>query len=204
MKNKTKTAAKKQIMNARHIDFIGKLKQGMTSAEASRAVGISECYGRQLMMKEQFQVALKEGQKMLEQANNATAQRVILELARIAFAEPSTFYNENGTVKQPHEWNHEMRCAVSGIETFEEFQGRGEERELIGFTKKLKFYDKNAALKSLTGILGLDSAPKAPVGPDGKPLPQTQVTGYIVVPAKDIAEGNVDQAIRIKQAGNGK
>jgi hypothetical protein len=39
--------------------------------------------------------------------------------------------------------------SVASVEVFEEFQGPGEDRQLIGYTKKVKLWDKNAAIDKL-------------------------------------------------------
>ena len=54
-----------------------------------------------------------------------------------------------------HEIPEEIRRAISGLETFEEFEGFGKDREKIGDTKKLKFWDKPRALELLGKHLGL-------------------------------------------------
>lgn len=73
----------------------------------------------------------------------------------MALSDLRNVYNEDGTLKLPHEWSDEAAAAVAGVEVFEEFSGRGENRELIGYTKKVKSYDKVRALEILSKNLGL-------------------------------------------------
>jgi phage terminase small subunit len=77
------------------------------------------------------------------------AERVLLELGKIGFSDISKAYNDDGTLKLLKDWPEELKGVISGVETFEEFSGRGENRELVGFTKKLRTYDKVKALELL-------------------------------------------------------
>ena len=44
---------------------------------------------------------------------------------------------------------------MAGLDVFEEYEGRGQDREFLGYTKKIKFTDKLKALISLGEHLGL-------------------------------------------------
>ena len=46
-------------------------------------------------------------------------------------------------------------AAISSVESFEEYQGRGDDREYIGDTKKIKMYSKEKALELLGKQLGM-------------------------------------------------
>jgi phage terminase small subunit len=49
----------------------------------------------------------------------------------------------------------DARRAIAGIEIVEEFEGSGKDREQIGYTKKIKFWDKPKALENLGKHLGI-------------------------------------------------
>lgn len=78
-----------------------------------------------------------------------TRENIIAELARIALSDIGEMFNEDGTMKPLHEIPEDTRRAIAGVDVDELFEGRGEEREHIGFTKKLKMWDKNKALELL-------------------------------------------------------
>ena len=48
-----------------------------------------------------------------------------------------------------------MKATISSLEVLEEWEGTGEDRRLVGHTKKLKFWDKNTALVNAMKHLGL-------------------------------------------------
>jgi phage terminase small subunit len=58
-------------------------------------------------------------------------------------------------VKSPSEWDDDTAAAVSSIEIIEEFSGSGEDRKLSGLTKRVRLWDKNAALEKAMKHLGL-------------------------------------------------
>ena len=67
-------------------------------------------------------------------------QRIMLELKRIAVVDIRDVFDDNGNLKDIKKLSPELASCVQSIETFEEFQGEGKDREFIGYTKKIKFY----------------------------------------------------------------
>ena len=88
-------------------------------------------------------------------AAGLTVERVLEEVLRLSFSDPRKLLRADGTVKDPSEWDDETAAAVSSIEIVEEFSGSGEDRKLSGYTKKSKFWDKNAAIEKAMKHLGL-------------------------------------------------
>ena len=58
-------------------------------------------------------------------------------------------------LKNIHDIDESTRRAISSLETFEEFEGYGDNREKIGDTKKIKLIDKTKALELLGKHLGM-------------------------------------------------
>ncbi|MGA8530915.1 MAG: terminase small subunit [Acidobacteriaceae bacterium] len=90
----------------------------------------------------------------IEQARMAgkleiTAERVLGEIARLAFFDPRKLFNADGSPKRIGEFDDDTAAAVAGLEVYEEFEGRGENRERVGTVKKIKIADKGANLERL-------------------------------------------------------
>ena len=83
------------------------------------------------------------------------AERALTEIARVAFSDLRKLYNEDGSLMLPHEWPEEAAGAVAGVEVVEEFEGKGTDRKLVGYTKKVRTYDKVRALELLSKHLGI-------------------------------------------------
>jgi len=75
-----------------------------------------------------------------------TADRVIQELACLAFLDPSSICNPDGTMLNVHEMPEDARRAISGIEVEELYCKDGTR---IGRLKKVKFWSKPQAAELL-------------------------------------------------------
>jgi len=75
--------------------------------------------------------------------------------ADMARCKLSDFYNDDGNIKPPSEWTDEMKTAAASLKTFEEYEGRGDARELTGHVRELKLWDKNDAVDRLFKYHGL-------------------------------------------------
>ena len=80
---------------------------------------------------------------------------MIKELAKIAFLDIRKLYTENGQLKNIADIDDETVGAISSLETYEEYEGYGDEREKIGDTKKVKMLDKTKALELIGKHLGM-------------------------------------------------
>jgi hypothetical protein len=63
-----------------------------------------------------------------------------------------------------------VRRAIAGVEVTEEFEGRGAERKSVGFTKKVRFWEKTKALELLGKHLGIFKDRVELSGPNGTPI----------------------------------
>lgn len=88
-----------------------------------------------------------------------TIERTLQEVARVAYFDPRTLFRPDGSLKAPDEWDDDTAAAVAQLEVEEHFdssEGEGKQPKVYGFsTKKLKIWDKNAALEKAMRHLGL-------------------------------------------------
>ena len=78
-----------------------------------------------------------------------TKEFVLGELLTIAKLDLGDAYDASGNLKPVHEIPDHVRRAMAGLETDEIWAGKGEDRVLVGITKKVKFLDKIRALEAL-------------------------------------------------------
>lgn len=83
------------------------------------------------------------------------ADRIVREIARLAFSDVRKAVNQDGSLKPLHELDDDTAASIASIETLEQYEGTGENRKLVGYTKKLKLWDKNSALDKLCRRFGL-------------------------------------------------
>lgn len=98
---------------------------------------------------------ISKKQKEIEKRTEVTQDMVIKELAKIAFLDIRKLYTENGQLKNVAEIDDETVGAISSLETLEEYEGYGNDREKIGETQKVKLLDKTKALELLGKHLGI-------------------------------------------------
>jgi phage terminase small subunit len=77
------------------------------------------------------------------------------QLASVLRSDPRKLYRPDGSMIPIHELDAETAAAIASIEVREEFEGHGENRRLVGYTRKVKFWDKNAALEKAMRHQGL-------------------------------------------------
>jgi phage terminase small subunit len=94
------------------------------------------------------ELALKSGE--LLNRYDVSAERVLEELGRIAFADPRKFFNADGSPKDLIDLDGDTAAAVSAFEVVDLFDGsRGDQKPVIGLVRKVKFADKLKALELL-------------------------------------------------------
>jgi phage terminase small subunit len=89
-----------------------------------------------------------------------TQERVLQELARISFSDIRKYYNEDGSLKSITELDDDSAAALAGVEADELYEGFGEERRQIGFTKKIKRFDKISAIANINKMMGWNAPEK--------------------------------------------
>jgi phage terminase small subunit len=83
-----------------------------------------------------------------------TKDRLIREVARAAFVDPGAYFDTHGNPIEICELPEGARRALNGFEFYEDFEGKGESRKAVGYTKKIKWHDKTTAQKLLAQLLG--------------------------------------------------
>lgn len=78
-----------------------------------------------------------------------SAEKVLAEIAKIAFVDIRDLFTEDGDIKPVSEWNETLAASVAGLEIEALFEGFGQDRQQIGKTKKIKMNDKLKALELL-------------------------------------------------------
>lgn len=110
------------------------------------------------MQRPAIQIRIAQLRERMLKAADISAQRVMLELARVGFADIRGIYNEDGSLKPVHELDADTAATVAGMEFEERVEKHIEEDLATGEpiikyvpirTAKIKRYDKNPALLTL-------------------------------------------------------
>lgn len=103
----------------------------------------------QLLARLNISARVKELQAVVAEQAQVDAVQILRELSRLGYTDLRGLYKEDGTIKDPKDWSDEIAHAVAGVEVTELFEGSGADRTWIGYTKKVKFWDKTKALELL-------------------------------------------------------
>lgn len=74
-------------------------------------------------------------------------ERCLQELRAIATVDIRQAYNDDGSLKNVRDMPPGVAAALQSVETDELFEGVGQDREQIGVTRKVKFWDKAKAIE---------------------------------------------------------
>lgn len=86
------------------------------AARAAQRVGYVPDSGRQLMLIPEVRERIAELSETQLQAADITAQRVMLELGRIAFSDIRRVFRDDGTLIPVHEMDDDAAASIQGIE----------------------------------------------------------------------------------------
>ena len=126
---------------------------------ASRAVGIKPAVGSGWLFRKDVAARVRELNDKQLKAHDITAARVMMELARVSFADIRGIVGPDGRLKAIEEMDDDTAASVAGIEVETRFERAGTEIDLATGEKvpkfvsvqvtKVKRYDKVPALNIL-------------------------------------------------------
>jgi phage terminase small subunit len=139
--------------------FVDEYLVDLVATQAALRAGYSPrsaySQGERLLKKAEVAEAIRVAEEERKERTKVTQDMVIKELARIGFFDHRRLYDANGGLKQPHEMDDDSAAVVSGVESMEEYQGAGSARVLTGHVRKVRLWDKVAALTKLGQHLGM-------------------------------------------------
>lgn len=109
-----------------------------------------------------------------------TADRVLMELSKLAFYDPRGFFDEDGRLKPLGELDPDQAAVIGGIETSHKVTG--EESDGMCVTTKIKLPEKKGALELIGRNLKMWTDKTELSNPDGSCRP---LIVNFVTPAKD-------------------
>ena len=129
--------------------FVAEYAIDLNARAAARRAGYSETYARaaKLMQRPDIRGAVAEHQAPLLERAGITAERVLREVVRIAFADPRKLVHPDGRPRAVQELDDDTAAAVASIQFYEKPNGH----RLL----RIRLNDKISALVLLARHLGL-------------------------------------------------
>lgn len=75
-----------------------------------------------------------------------TLEKTFARLARIVNGDVRQLFGEKNRMLDVSDWDPDTAAIVAGVESFEEYQGKGEDRQAVGMVRKVKLIDVNPAI----------------------------------------------------------
>lgn len=133
------------------IDLNGK----QAAIRAGYSAKTAEFSASRLLSSVKVRAAIENGKKARSERTEIKQDRVLQELAKLAFFDVRRLYDADGNPIPIHKLDDETAAAVAGLDILEEYEGHGEDRVFIGYTKKYKLTDKTANLTLAMRHLGM-------------------------------------------------
>lgn len=95
-----------------------------------------------MMRDERIQKRIAELMEERNKRNRVSADYVLMRLVEIDQMDVIDILNDDMSIKPVSEWPKVWRQYLTGFELADMFEGRGDERELVGILKKIKWPDK--------------------------------------------------------------
>jgi len=164
-------------MTPRQQRFVDEYLIDLNATQAAIRAGYSaktaEVQGPRLLGNVRVAKAIAKATEARARRTQITQDRVLQELARIAFFDIRRLYHGDGTLKRPNELDDEAAAVLSAVEVTETLSG---EESAVLATKKAKVFDKGTALTLAMRHLGMLNDKIAHTGPGGGPIQTVAMT----------------------------
>lgn len=133
--------------------FVLEYLKDLNATQAAIRAGYSQdtagSIGSENLQKPEISAAITEAAARQLKRVQVEADFVLTELHGLANVDPAAAYNEDGSLKPIHDMPIAVRKAIASIDVEERFEGRGGDRQLVGYLRKVKFWPKDRALEML-------------------------------------------------------
>lgn len=166
-------------ITAKQERFVDEYLVDLNATQAAIRAGYSKKTARQVgaenLTKPVIADLIAKRQHERGERTRITADRVLLELARLGVADLRSGFDERGNLKRPEEWSDDFAAAVSSVEVVTRSIGDGQ----VEYVHKLKMWDKNSALDKIAKHFGMFIERHEHTGPDGAPIPTKVEVEYV-------------------------
>lgn len=162
--------------------------QAATRAGYSAKTAASQ--GERLLRNVDVAAAIAAAKKARAERTEVDADYVLKRMIEIDQMDVLDIMDDDMTIKPVSEWPKVWRQYLSGFDLAEMFEGRGEQREMIGILRKIKWPDKVKNLELLGRHFGMFKDKVEHSGPNGGPVQAVTMTPEQF---REIAKGMADE-----------
>lgn len=163
---------------------------GLPTAKSQEQAALDAGYSAKTSLATAFKMATHPDVKVVTdylirsaiKSTEITLERCMQELSKLAFGDPRALFDDDGALKAPDQWPEGTGAMIAETQ---QVDLHDEDGKKTGRVNKLKFADKNAALKMAFQLI--DAFPDKK-----KQVTHTHRVGVVVVPAKQMTAQNAD------------
>lgn len=130
-------------------EYLIDLNATQAAIRAGYSARTASSIGEENLRKPEILACLQERKKERHERTKINADYVLQRLAQIDEMDVADILNDDGSLRPVKEWPKVWRQYVSGFEISELFDGKGDERQMVGVLKKIKWPDKLKNLELL-------------------------------------------------------
>lgn len=162
--------------------FVEEYLKDLNATQAAIRAGYSPRSAKQvgdaLLSKPHIAAAVAKLQAERSRRTQIDADYVLHRLVEIDQMDVLDILNDDMSVRPVSQWPQAWRRYLSGIDVAEIFEGRGEDRQMVGILKKIKWPDKVKNLELLGRHVGVQAFRERieHSGPGGGPVPIAAMT----------------------------
>jgi phage terminase small subunit len=123
------------------------LANGQNATQAAIAAGYSRrtagAAGHRVLKDAEIRAQIEAAAQQAAEKAGLTLDRTLREVARVAYADPRRLYDEDGALKPIADLDDETAAVIASVEVEE----IGVDGAVIGRVRKIRTWDKNAALE---------------------------------------------------------
>ena len=156
--------AEAKALTAKQQRFAEEYLVDLNATDAARRAGYSEktarSQGQRLLTNVDIARAIQSAQAERSKATGLTAERVVQELGRLALADVRKLFNEAGELRPLNQLDDDLAAAIAAVDIVT--MGQGQDEAPL-YVRKVKLWDKTAALDKLMKHLGAYAPEKVDV-----------------------------------------
>ena len=142
-------------LSAKQTRFVEEYLKDLNASQAAIRAGYSKngatVQGTRLLANASIRAFLSQKMDKRSEKTDITAERVLVELSRLAFLDIRKAYRKDGSLKAITEMDDDTVAAIAGFDVTESVSSG----EVTGVLKKIKLSDKSRALELIMRHLGM-------------------------------------------------
>jgi phage terminase small subunit len=151
-----------KALTAKQARFVDEYLIDLNATKAAERAGYSVrtaySIGQENLTKPEIMTAIAARQAERAKRTGIDADWVLARLADEADADVADIYDDDGNIKPVNQWPLVWRRGlVAGVEVEELFEGRGEERQHMGFVRKVRLSDRLKRLELIGKHIGVQA-----------------------------------------------